>query len=105
MDGSIYNSVESLLYGAYKSELIFSVMPIMYKSVVWLWKMLSMAIRPNTLILTMYFLWSKGENKLHFSIFWKSIICKEKKKKINRESFLFISKDAYIVTLENTCSF
>lgn len=30
---------------------------------------------PDTLILTMYFLWSKGENKFHFSIFWKPVIC------------------------------
>lgn len=25
----------------------------------------------------MYLLWPKGENKLHFSIFWKPVICSE----------------------------
>lgn len=35
----------------------------------------SIPIKPCTLILTMYLLWSKGENKLHFSIFWKPVIC------------------------------
>lgn len=33
------------------------------------------AISLNTLILTMYFLWSKGEDELNFSIFWKPVIC------------------------------
>lgn len=38
-------------------------------------------VKPGTLILTMYFLWSKGENKLHFSIFWESVVCRKGIKK------------------------
>lgn len=36
----------------------------------------------------MYFLWSKGENELHFSIFWEPVICKQEVKK-GRLSLLF----------------
>lgn len=32
----------------------------------------------ETIILTMNFLWPKGENKLHFSIFWKPVVCTQR---------------------------
>lgn len=38
----------------------------------------SIPIKSDTLILTMYFLWSKGENKLHFSVFWKPVVCTQR---------------------------
>ncbi len=41
----------------------------------------SVPVKLVTLILTMYFLWSKGEDKLHFSIFWKPVVCTQEIKK------------------------
>lgn len=35
----------------------------------------------TSLILTMYFLRTKGENELNFSIFWKSVVCTKKNSK------------------------
>lgn len=35
-------------------------------------------IKHDILVLTMNFLWSKGKNKLHFSIFWKPVVCTQR---------------------------
>lgn len=43
------------------------------------------SMTPDTLILTMNFLWSKRENKFHFSIFWKPVICTQEIKKKDSE--------------------